>query len=57
MEKMIRFGTFNIWNSQHGGLELALFRMAQVRVDYGVFQEKKLTKAVYMREASVFQVI
>ena len=57
MEKMIRFGTFNIWNSQNRGLELALFTMAQVRVYYGVFQEKKLTKAVHMREASVFQVI
>ena len=56
-EKMIRFGTFNIGNGKNGGLELELCGMAQVRVDCGVLQETKLTKGVYTRESSGFQVM
>ena len=40
-----------------GGLESALCRMAQGRVDYGVLQETKLTNGVYTREASRFWVM
>ena len=36
-DKLIRFGTFNIRNSQNRGLELALNAMDQGQVDCGVF--------------------
>ena len=54
---MIRFVTFNIRNGQNGGLELALHRMVQVRVDCGFLQEKNLTKVVYTQEFSGFGVM
>ena len=47
---------FNIRNGQNGGLELLLRGMEQGQVDCGVFQETKLTKTFYTREASGFWV-
>ena len=32
----IRFGTYNIRNGRNGGLELALWRMAQANMDLGI---------------------
>ena len=53
-EKLIRFGTFNIRNSQNGGLELALFYMEQGQVDCGAFRETNPTKVVYAQELGGF---
>ena len=53
-EKMVKFGTFNTQNGRNGGLESALRRIAQGRVDFGVFQITNLTKGVYTRDASGF---
>ena len=47
---------FNIRNGQNGGLELSLRGMEQGQVDCGFFQETKLTKLFYTREASGFWV-
>ena len=51
VEKLIRFGTFNIRNGWNRGLELALCGVEQRRVDCGVFQEANLTKGVYVQES------
>ena len=57
MEKIVRFGTFNIRNVRNGGLESALLGLAQGRVYCGIIQEKKLANRVYMRKYSGFGVI
>ena len=56
-EKMIRFGTFNIWNRQNGVLESALCGVAQGWVDCGILQEMRLTNGVYTRKYSGFWVM
>ena len=45
----IRFGTYNIRNSQNSRLESALHVMSQANVDIGVIQETKLTNGIYTR--------
>ena len=46
-EVPIRFGTYNIRNGRSGGLESALWGMAQANIDLGVFQETKCTDGIY----------
>ena len=52
--KIISFVTFTVHNGRNGGRELALFSMSQVRADYGVLEETKLTKGVYTQESGGF---
>ena len=47
--RLIRFGAYNIQNSQNGGLESALREMLQANVDLGVFQETNFTEEIYTR--------
>ena len=53
----IRFGTYNIPNGHNGGLELALWGMAQANMDLGIFQETKCTEIVYTRESAGYSVV
>ena len=46
---------YNIRSGSNGGLESALFRLAQVQVDCGVMQYTKLTYGVYTRDSSGFR--
>ena len=48
----IKFGTYNIRNGRNGGLESALWGMAQAKIDLGVFQETKCTDGVYTRTSA-----
>ena len=57
MEKMVKFGTFNIWNIQNGGIESALRSLAQGRADCGILLETKITDGVYTQESSGFWVM
>ena len=52
--RMIRFGTYNIWNGQNRGLESSLHGMSQANMDLGVFQETKLTMRICTCESSVY---
>ena len=54
---MIRFVTYNIWNGQNGGLESALWGIAQANINLGFFQETKLTKVVYAQEFEGYRVV
>ena len=42
----IRFGKYNVRNTQNGGLESAWRGVGQENVDVGVFQETKLTEGI-----------
>ena len=53
----IKFGTYNIRNRRHGGLESALRGMAQANIDLGVFQETKITDGIYTRESAGCRVV
>ena len=57
MEKIVRFGTFNIQNGRNEGLESALCGLVQEQVDCRVIQETKLANGVYMRESRGFCVM
>ena len=46
----IRFGTYNIRNGRNGGLESAIWGVAQANMDLGIFQETKCTEGIYTRE-------
>ena len=46
---LIRFGYYNIRNSQNGGLESALLRMDHFNLGLGILQETKVTDGVYTR--------
>ena len=50
--RLIRFGTYNIWNGQNRGLESALHGMSQANMELGVFQETNLTNPFYTCESS-----
>ena len=51
-EVPIKFGTYNIRNGRNGGLEAALWGMAQANIDLGIFQETKCTDGVYTRASA-----
>ena len=53
----IRFSTYNIRNSQKGGLEAALRGMSQANMDMGILQETKLADGVYTRGSAGYKVI
>ena len=52
-----RFGTYNIRNTQNGGLELVLQGMSQANIDLGIIQETKMTGGVYTRGSSGYSVV
>ena len=47
------FGTYNIQNIRNGGLESALFSMAQANTNMGVMKETNLTRGFYALELAV----
>ena len=53
----IRFKMYNIQNGLNSGLESALRRMSQAKMDTGIFQETNLTKSIYTRESSGYRVV
>ena len=55
-KKVVRFCTYNIWSGRNGGLELALRRMAQGKVDCGVMHKTKLIYGIYTIDSSGFRV-
>ena len=56
-EVPIKFGTYDIRNGRNGGLESALWGMAQANIDLGVFQETKCTDGIYTRELAGYRVV
>ena len=53
----IGFGTYNIRNSQKGGLETALRGMPQANMGLGILQETKLTDGIYTRGSAGYSII
>ena len=53
----IRFGTYNIRNGRNGGLESALWGMAQANMDLGIFQETECTDGIYTRDSDGYSAI
>ena len=53
----IRFGTYNIWNGNNGGLESALRVMSQANMYLGIFQETKATDGIYNRGLDGYSVV
>ena len=53
----IRFSTYNIRNGRNGGLESAIWGMAQANMDLGIFQETKCTDGIYTRESAGYSVV
>ena len=51
------FGTYNIQNIRNGGLESALFSMAQANTIMGVMKETNLTRGFYALELAVYLVV
>ena len=45
-DKVVIFGTYNIWSGRNGGMESDLSRLAQGQVDCGLINDAKLTDRV-----------
>ena len=54
-DKMVRFDTVNIQNGRNRGLELALCRMGQGRMDCDVLQEKNSPTESICRKPATFR--
>jgi hypothetical protein len=54
-KKSIHFGTYNIQSGRNGRLEQALRAMGQMRMDWGIFTEAKVTDGI--RFSSDYHVI
>ena len=55
-EKLLRLGTYNIWNEKNRGLESTICGIDQGITDVGVLQDTKIIERLYRRESSGFQV-
>ena len=53
----IRFFTYNIRNGRNGGLESALWGVAQANTDLGIFQETKCTDGIHTRASAGYSVV
>ena len=53
----IRFVTYNIRNSNNGGLGSALRGVSQANMDLGIFQETKVTDVIYTRRSDGYNVV
>ena len=53
----IRFFTYNIRNGRNGGLESALWGVAQANTDLGIFQETKCTDIIHTCASSGYNVV
>ena len=54
---LIRFGTYNIRNGRNGGLESALWGVAQANMYLGMFQETKCMDDIYTCKSAGYSVI
>ena len=54
--RTIRFGLYNIYNDQNGGLESALRGMFQANIDLGIFQDTKVTGGIFERDTGGYRV-
>ena len=56
-EEVLHFQSYNIWNSHNGGLDLALRRMDQAKIDLVILQETNITSGTYMQSLARFCVV
>ena len=55
--RFICFGRYNIRNGWNRVLDSALRGMLQANVNLRVFQEKKVTEGIYIRESSGYKLV